>query len=289
MTRAPHKTIGSDSDVIASNLSEVESCLSELWTKRHLRQEFLQGQSPEGLQPAILSQVDPRGVRLYASLIRHGQQDLMNSIYPGCAKVLGKHWYEIVSEYFENFPPAHFNLNAGAGNFSQFLKERIDPCVKRHPFLSELADYEWIELEILEHSGEPEPGEDIQLDEPTKFASFGPNLNPVLIVRHYVYPITKVVDWLRAGVKLPRRVGKQASHMVIYRDPDDLDARFLEFGELAVAIIEKAQEETTSYADLIAFAVQRKGGDAQAAVEEVLTLFERLQDLKVFLGSRRHN
>lgn len=283
MTRAPHEVL----QTMTCNLSEVESCLSTLWTRRRPRQEFLQGQSPDGLQPDILSQVDPRGVRLYASLIRHGQQDLMNSIYPGCAKVLGKHWHEMVGEYFENCPPGHFNLNAGAAKFSEFLKERIDPCVKRHPFLSELADYEWIELEVLEHAGEPLPGEDIALDEPTKFATFGPNVNPVLIVRHYVFPITKVVDWLRAGVKLPRRVGKQSAHMLIYRDPDDLDARFLELGELAVAIVEKAIEGSASYADLIGFAVERKGGDAQAAVEEVLTLFERLQSLKVFVGSRR--
>lgn len=277
----------SSDNVETANLSDVESCLSMLWTQRRPRQEFLQGQTPDGLQPDILSQVDPRGVRLYASLIRHGQQDLMNSIYPGCAKVLGKHWYELVSEYFESFPPDHFNLNAGAGNFSRFLKERCDAFVKRHPFLSELADYEWIELEILEHPGEPVPGEDVGLDEPTRFTTFGPRLNPVIIVRHYVYPITKIVDWLKAGVKLPRRVGKQAAHMVIYRDPDNLDARFLEFGELAVAIVENALEGSCSYADLIALAVECKGGDAQSTVEEVLTLFERLQSLKVFLGSFR--
>ena len=75
--------------------------------------------------------------------------------------------------------------------------------------------------------------------------------------------------------------------MVVYRHPDKLDARFLELGELAVSIIEKAMAGSCSYAELIAFAVERKGGDAQAAVIEILSLFERLQELKVFLGSRR--
>lgn len=285
MTHAPHKT--NHSEVTTSSLSEVERCLSILWTQRGPRKEFLQGQAPDGLEPAILSQVDPRGVRLYASLIRHGQQDLMNSIYPGCAKVLGKHWHEMVSEYFETFPPAHFNLNAGAGEFSEFLKERMDPCVKRFPFLWELADYEWIELEVLEHAAEPEEGEDVSLDEPAAFQKYGPNLNPVIVVRHYDYPITKIVDWLDDCVKLPRRLKKSPVNMVVYRHPDKLDARFLELGELAVSIIEKAMAGSCSYAELIAFAVERKGGDAQAAVIEILSLFERLQELKVFLGSRR--
>jgi hypothetical protein len=283
VTRVPHEV----STTMSGNLSEVESCLSTLWTQRRQRQAFLQGQALEEMDPAILSEVDPRGVRVYATLLRNSQQSLMDSIYPGCAKLLGKHWYAMVSDYFETCPPTHFNLNAAASEFSKFLKERTEPCVNRYPFLYELADYEWIELEILEHAGEPIKGEQINLDEPAAFQVFAPIVNPVMIVRHYLYPIAKVVDWLRAGVKLPRRIGKQATHMIVYRDPDELDARFLELGELAVSIVEKASQETVSYADLIGFAVARSGGDAQATVVEVLSLFERLHELKLFMGSQK--
>jgi hypothetical protein len=273
---------------MTKNLQTIEQSLSALWTQDEPRTQFLAGNRPDCVQEEFASDIDVRGVKLYASLIKHGRQDLMKSIYPGCQKILSRQWTRLVDRYFETRPPAHFNLNKAACEFSDFLKVDCPELVARHAFLPELADYEWIELEILESDEREVRGESIALDNPEVFNAYGPVLNPVLAVRHYQYPISKLVDWLRDDVRLPRRIKKGATNLAIFRDPEEFNARFLELGDLAVKVVERIKEAPASYAELITMAVtESKGRDPQEVVVNTLELFEQLQALNLFLGSKK--
>lgn len=270
------------------NLQTIEKSMSTLWTTEVPRSQFLSGERPDCVDQEIASEIDPRGVKLYASLIRTGRQDLMASIYPGCQKMLSRQWTRLVDRYFETRPPVHFNLNKAASSFSDFLKVDCPELVTRHPCLPELADYEWIELEIMETDARAVRGKDIVLDNPEVFNSYGPVLNPVLAIRHYQYPIAKLVEWLRDDVRLPRRIKKDATNLAIYRDFDEHNARFLELGDLTVKVIDRINKGPVSYADLITMAVtESKGCDPQETVLQTLELFEQLQELGLFLGSTK--
>ena len=272
---------------MTKNLQTIEQSLSTLWTQDEARTQFLSGTRPDCVDEDFASEIDPRGVRLYASLIRHGRQDLMKSIYPGCQKILSRQWTKLVDRYFETRPPAHFNLNKAASAFSDFLKVDCPDLVERHGFLPELADYEWIELEVMESDAREARGESIALDSPEVFNSYGPVLNPVLAVRHYQYPISKLVDWLRDDVRLPRRVKKDATNLAIYRDPEEFNARFLELGDAAAKVVERVGQGPASYAELITMVVTESGGNPQEVVMQTLELFEQLQSRGLFLGSRK--
>lgn len=275
-------------DSMTRDLAAIEQQLATLWTTERPRSEFLSGKTPDCVDEEFLSQIDPRGVKLYASLIRAGRQDLMQSIYPGCKKILSRHWVRLVDQYMETRPAPHYNLNQAARAFPDFLQEDVPDITARHPFLPELADYEWIELAIIESDQVACPKENVSLDSPEVFAQYGPVPNPVLTLRRYQYPIAKLVDWLREDVKLPRRVKKEPTNLVIYRDPEDLTARFLELGELSANLVDKVCQGEPSYADLITFAVtEGKTGNPQETIVKTLELFEQLQELKVFLGSRK--
>jgi len=273
---------------MTQTLRDIEQSLATLWTQNGTRSQFLAEKKADGINEDIAGAIDPRGVRLYASLIRTGRQDLMRSIYPGCQKILSRQWVKLVDQYMETCPPDHYNLNKAAQGFSTFLKNHTPELVTRHGFLPELADYEWIELEIMESDLVAQRGINIQLDSPEKFQEYGPILNSVLVIRNYNYPISKLVDWLRDDVRLPRRIKKCKTNLAIYRDPEELNARFIELGDLAARIIEKISQGTISYAELLAFAVSECGSqDPQETVVQVLELFEELDELKVFLGSRK--
>jgi hypothetical protein len=74
--------------------------------------------------------------------------------------------------------------------------------------------------------------------------------------------------------------------VVVYRDPDSHDCRFLAVGEITARIVEAALESPTSYKDLIALTVSSSGGmDAQQCVIEFLEMVEKLQQVKLFVGS----
>lgn len=273
---------------MTTTLHDIEKSLAVLWTQNQSRSQFLLQKKADGVSDEISTFIDPRGVRLYAGLIKMGRQDLMSSIYPGCQKILSRSWTKLVDQYFETCPPGHYNLNKAAQGFSEFLKNHTPELVARHGFLPELADYEWVELEIMESDLVVQRGLNVQLDSPEKFQLFGPILNSVLVVRNYNYPISKLVDWLRDDVRLPRRIKKAKINLAIYRDPEELNARFLELGELAAKLIKKVSEAPVSYADLITFAVSEcKSKDPQGTVVKSLELFEELDQLQVFLGSRK--
>ncbi|MBX9667068.1 MAG: putative DNA-binding domain-containing protein [Candidatus Obscuribacterales bacterium] len=274
---------------MTTSLRSIEKSLATLWTKDAPRQTFLGGGGEASVEPGVEPvQIDPRGVKMYATLIRTGRQDLMQSIYPGCSKILSRTWQKLVDQYMETRPPSHYNLNKAAGSFSDFLRNDMPELVMRHPFLPELADYEWIELEILESPDKAVHGDQLTLDDPSLFQSHGPVLNTVLVIRHYQYPIAKLVDWLREDVRLPRRLKKGATHLAIYRDPHELTSRFLELGELSSKMIEQLMPQQMSYAELLAWTVtESKSKNPQETVLKTIELFDELNRLNVFVGSKK--
>ena len=119
------------------SLAEAEKSLYTLWTKREPREVFLEGNVPQGVNSEYIDGLDPKGINLYSSLIRTGQNDLMNSIYPGCAGLIGKGFEDIIGKYFEHFPAEHHNFNRAAERFSLYL-EGLGEDVSIFPALSVL-------------------------------------------------------------------------------------------------------------------------------------------------------
>lgn len=268
-------------------LKEIEQSLKVLWTNRQAREEFLSGSTPDGVNPEIVDQCDVGGINLYANLISIGQNDLMDSVYPICKHLVGKGFPDLVAKYYEHCPPEHFNFNKGAERFSEFLKENGDRYVRKYPFLPELADWEWIELEVMECPQKVETFEEIALNSPELFDKFAPVVNPTLTIRKYNYPVSKVVEWVNEGVKLPRRVKKGSEILSVYRMPGTDEIKFLELGSNACKIIETAIESKTSYSELIKLVIEgNKNMDPQSAVIDFLQLIEKYQDLKVFVGNQ---
>ena len=269
--------------VDAPSLRDIEQALTQLWTRRDKRELFLAGQSD--IHPSLVKTIDHRGVKLYASLIEFGRLDLMASIYPLSKKVLGKHFDSLVHEYMETMPPDHFNLNQSARRFAEFLANHAEAHLKRHPFLAELADYEWIELAVIEadvlvdqtdaSSGqsilESESSEELDLK---AFAASVPRLNATVLTRSYKYPISEIAALLEGGEKLPRRQKAQASWLLAYRGVDH-SCHYLDVSELTLEIVaQMAAKPDSSYGELIALAcsgssnVEETVGDFLSMVEE---------------------
>ena len=269
-----------------ASLKDIEKSLKLLWTNKSAREQFISGSVPSGVSEEIAGQIDISGVNLYASLMRIGQNDLMDSVYPICAHLIGKGFHDLVAKYYEEYPPDHYNFNKGAQRFSQFLKVRGDRYVKKYPFLPDLADYEWLELEVMESPAVIDALEDVTLDSPELFDKFAPVVNPTLAIRKYSYPVSKVVDWVKEDVKLPRRVKRGSEILAVYRLPETNQVRFLELGANACKIIEASIESRTSYSELIKLIVESsQNADPHSMVIEFLQLIETYRELKVFVGS----
>lgn len=264
-------------------LRDIEKALYELWNKREKRELFLRGDWPDGVHPALAGHIDERGVRLYSSLMEIGRQDLMASIYPVCKELLGKSFAALVNDYFEKMPPTHFNLNQSARRFPEYLKENAEKQLKRYPFLCELAEYEWLELAVMEDEAEIQSNLIGLSDapDPLQFAATFPVLNPTLVTRAFKYPIADIIEAVEAGEKMPRRQRTQASYTLFFRCPEREHCRFLQVGELPYELVQRMRKNLVgsseksrhcNYGELITFAVGQVGGDAQECVEDVLEL-----------------
>ena len=144
-----------------SSLYQIERTFASLWTNRKARGQFLHmtcsqeaDASNYGLPDKLLTGIDKAGVRLYAALMNYGHQDVMLSIFPGCAFLLGQRWQDVVHDYLEHYQPNHYCLNQVGLRFSQYLRQQGKEFLEEFPFICELADYEWLELELLEKETE---------------------------------------------------------------------------------------------------------------------------------------
>lgn len=272
--------------MLAPSLHDIESSLSSLWLRETVREKFLSGEG--GTTPSLASDsIDKSGVELYASLLEYGQQELMSSIYPYCAQILKKKWEPTVREYFSLYPPNHYNLNRAAQRFPTYLKHEGSRLLKRHQFLAELADYEWLELEMLEKDEDVIPQPNLVLSKPEHFVQYAPLLNPALLLREYEYPVSEIVE-KSSRKKSVAGVKPRATRVAIFRNPLTNHCKYLDVGEIAFEVIQANIDSPHTYADLITLAVTRAGNpNPQKVVEEVLDLVEKLQQLQVFIGSTK--
>ncbi len=272
-------------------LRDIEQTVSTLWLNKEARTWLLSNRKappPQCLRtadPQILEAVDRKGVVLYSQLMNFGHQDVMASIYPYCCKLLGKRWSGLVDDYLLRFPPDHFNFNRLCSKLPQYLSKHGTELLQKYPFLVELSDYEWIELEKMEDDRDIKLYPHQELVELEDLLRLAPVLNPTLSLRRYQFDVLAIAERLEKSGK-PGKVKVNPVAIAVYRHPQDHLCKFVDLGVAAAHVVEQAADGC-SYADLLKGCLPLVGcADPQAATVSVLELFEELQELQIFVGSK---
>lgn len=268
-----------------ANLAEIQDFYYKLWTRRDFREDVFSQNLP----------INRSGVNLYASLIEIGRLDLMASVYPCIKALLGKKFRDLVLAYYETLPPDHYNLNRSANRFAGYLEQYESTLVSRHPFIVELAHFEWIELEVMEaesanlialgsaHASKRGRGVKSNAEtnlesEAQDFVSTSPRLADVVVLHKYQYPVMTISKTLLDGEKLPRRVKKETTNMAIYRDNKSHQCRFLELGAMAFEALHMVQAQPgITYGELLKSVCQSSSDSPAETVEAFLELLEELK------------
>ncbi|MBU6450848.1 MAG: putative DNA-binding domain-containing protein [Cyanobacteria bacterium REEB67] len=243
---------------------------------RDLGQEIgrnLSNDPGETLSDASAPNFDEKGIELYSSLIEIGRFDLMASIFPIIHKLLGKNFKECALDYFAATPPRHYNLNRAAEKFGLYLAEHCPKLIRRYPFLAELADYEWIELLVLEQveadvstkvkiksksadeRNKTENISDGDAAQAAQFASLSPVLTSAIAARNYHFDIPAIALAIKEGEKLTVEAVKACAApvgVIVFRDASTLEARFLEVGDVAMQLLQLMLDRPgISYGELL--------------------------------------
>lgn len=274
------------------SLADIEKTVSLLWLNEASRQWLSSGREGEpppcmsGSCLPVVDEVDCKGVELYGRMMSFGHQDVMASVFPFCRLVLGKQWEDLLDDYMLHCPPDHYNFNRLCSRFSQYLTIYGGTACRKYPFLSELADFEWQELEKLEMDVSITPVRHIPLTSPELVARLSPVVNPSVTVTCYLHNIPALARHLETKGKLPRKIQSAKTWVVTYREPESHSYRFLVAGEKAARLIAAASQGPISYQELLAGALDLTGRlNPIDSVTEFLDIIERLQESRVFVGS----
>ncbi|MBI3590969.1 MAG: putative DNA-binding domain-containing protein [Candidatus Melainabacteria bacterium] len=156
----------------------------------------------------------------YRNLVRTSLFDLINNIYPNTCKAIGKKLDNLLPKYIEKYPPSSPILIKAAEYFPQFLQTEKS-IMKKYPFISELALYEWLEVDVYEREEDKEVG---------RHKNKGKNnlvLNPVHEMCTFQYAVPEICENIEDGRKLGK-IKKSPTNVFIYRDPKNLSVRFME-------------------------------------------------------------
>lgn len=275
------------------SLQEIEKAMSILWMDQEARDWLLSDNDEKtapalvlSFDPSIIAQLDRKGASVYARSITYEHHSMADRIFPFCAKALGNAWDQLVVDYYKIYPSSHFDFNKICLNFSRYLKEaRQDDVLEKFPYLAELAEYEWLELEKLEDPHDIIRAENVQIDGLEKINSYAPVLNPTLSLCKFSYPIGDIASYLEKSKRPRKKFAAKNCRMVIYRDPETNNARFVELGEASAAIVEMAKTDA-SYMDLLKLTLSlTTESDPAGITVEFLSLIEELQKDNIFIGS----
>jgi len=170
----------------------------------------------------------PKRLNVYRNTIHINWQDSLRLDFPLTKKQFSEdEWQALEQRFFSTHPPAHWDLNESVAPFPDFLKrQQIKPYVK------ELADYEWHDLQVF-------------IDRTLIRRGAGVT-NPSAVVRVYQH---QIFFWVDAGASLDAPPLQKPEVLVFYRDPLNT-THILEADPLMLILMEHYQKRNARLADL---------------------------------------
>ncbi len=162
--------------------------------------------------------------KTYRELVYQGMADVLTSICPVAHAILSEsEWRQIFWEFLQNSPPRSAILRQLPAEVSRFLREHDYGLKSRYPFLAELMEYEYLEVQV-------------------RFAPESQNvivpgllqLNPAHVLRHYTWPVHYISEENCDPEILPRG----DYFLLLWRDPQTLEVRFMEVSSLVAGLLE---------------------------------------------------
>jgi len=230
---------------------------------------------PRGVTPP--DDVEPRRVAVYTRLLFNNINSLLTNCFPVLHAITpGADWQALVRDFYAEHRSRSPVFPRIPEEFARYLANersgRDDP-----PYLAELAEYEWLELEVAQDPRDlPDGGTDLAGDT----LDVVPLLNPLARLRTYRYPVHTI-----APARLPTEPGVQPSWLVVFRRRDDRVA-FVQLNAVSARLIELiAKNEGATGRDLLeAIAGELAHPRPDKLVEAGRTILEDLRARELLLG-----
>jgi uncharacterized protein len=176
--------------------------------------------------------VKPERMVMYRELIFNNIESFLAGNFPVIRKILDdSQWFELAQDFFSSHQCKTPYFSEIAEEFLDYLENgRSNPA--DHPFLLELAHYEWVEMALSiakdDIAGNPHIPDDL-LHHTIK-------LSPLAWPLVYQFPVQLI-----SPEYLPTTPSKQPTCLIAYRDPDD-QVKFIETNPMTYKLLEIIQQ-----------------------------------------------
>jgi hypothetical protein len=220
--------------------------------------------------------IAPQRMAVYRELFFNNIKDTLGNAFPVLGQLLAaQQWQTLCEDFFAEHRCHTPYLSHVPGEFVEFLHKHSD----RHPpWLLELAQWEWTELELFlapDHRG----SEDFQTsDDPIQGI---PLLNPVLRLHAFNYPVHRI-----GPQHPPGEIDAQGCYLLAWRKPDH-SIGFVELNPLSALLMEHlhGNRQHSGYELLSMIAAQQKDHDPETIIRGGSEILHNFYNNNIIIGS----
>jgi hypothetical protein len=173
----------------------------------------------------------------YRDLVFEGMLEVVQNICPITRSILSD---DELKKLFWDFllasPPQSPVLRRLPWEVSQFLRKRNHPLLEKYPWLGELMEYEYLEIQVRF-------AEDIE-----KILAEGTiSLQPAHALGEFTWP----VHFIGRDRHDPRSLPRGKYYLLLWRDPASLEVKFMEINLLVAAMVKALGQGARTPEDLL--------------------------------------
>lgn len=183
---------------------------------------------------SILSdkQLDKR-LMIYKDLTFNNIEDTLSKAFPITKTLIEESWENITYKFIKNYPIKTPYLWEVPKDFLEFFKKENFQEKRKLPFLDELLEYEWLEIDIF------------NTDIPQDVSEFSWSkrffLSSSCVIKTFSYPVHRI------GSLSPEDIIKQKSNyfLIIYNNYEDMEVSYIQLTEFLFDIVSNISKDTT--------------------------------------------
>lgn len=224
--------------------------------------------------------VDAERAGVYVELLFNNVEDFLSGCFPVLRKILDDtQWQTLVRQFYAEHACQSPYFREIPAEFVAWLTERFTSLdfSASHPFLLELAHYEWVEIPLSLDDTEPD-WENINPD--GDLLTGKPVLNPVMLLQAYQYPVHLI-----GPDNLPTE--PEPTHLILLRDRDG-KIQFVNLNAATARLVQLLQEDLDSHAAILKLAEEMQHPNPEQLLQFGQQILEQLKTQYVVLGVSAH-
>lgn len=225
--------------------------------------------------------IEDRRMAIYRSLFFNNLRNLLGTFFPVLRKISSdEQWHRFIREFMKVHRAKTPYFLELPEEFLAFLQSEYQSLDDDHPFLTELAHYEYAELALRVSTDENEmtdvdPLGDLLTGVPVK--------SVLAWAFAYHYPVHRI-----SKDYLPTEPTEQPAYLAIYRRSDD-KVSFLELNAVTAALLEAVENnraQLNGEALLRELATKIHYPDVDALIKHGVDALEEMRQLEILIGTR---